>query len=374
MVAAENNEGALPNYVVTFHSAWSYGACLQAYATLEAMAALGKRFEILNYISPYAKHKNAFDLLKGGSLKQAAVTAVKDVVFRRTALHKKAFGGFRNRIAVTDVLYTDVSQLGAIKADILMSGSDQIWNPQITGGLDPVFFLQFGSCRKRVSVASSLGSYSYTPEEAARVKTYLGTYDRVSVREAHAQREIGAATGSQTFRCLDPTLLLDTAYWRAFARKPEGFSGDERYVLVFNLAKRPVEEERAWRKFADDAGLPLWRISNNTHKDSVFDRLLLGMTPEEFVWLVDHAQFVITDSFHGTAFSVNMNTPFAAFAPVFGNSARIADLLALIGMDERLLDGACDLARFAQADFSAANAALADERGKCNAWIADALR
>lgn len=372
-MTSANEAKALPNYLVTFHSAWSYGASLQAFATLEAMRAFGKKFEILNYINPYAKHKNVFDLAKDGSFKQAFAAGVKDVFFKRTALHEKAFSDFQNRLPKTEAVFTDSSQLGGIEADIMMSGSDQIWNPRITGGLDPVFFLDFGSCRKRISVASSLGSYHYSSEESSSVKEYLSRYDYVSVREAHAQKELSEAAGISAFRCLDPTLLLDAEYWREFSRKPKGFSGDEQYILVFNLAKRPDAEERLWSDFSKKTGLPLWRISNNTYKDAVFDKLLLGMTPEEFVWLIDHAQFVITDSFHGTAFSVGMNTPFAAFPPVFGNSARIVDLLDLVNMSNRLIGENVDFGDLVEADFAEANFLLSDERGKCNDWIKRAL-
>lgn len=372
-MASAYDKKNLPSYLVTFHSAWSYGASLQAFATLKAMGALGKEFEILNYINPYAKHKGALDFLKEGSIKQAFAAFVKDVLFKRKALHQKAFSDFQNRLPRTEAVFTDSSQLDGVEADVMMSGSDQIWNPKITGGLDPVFFLDFGSCRKRISVASSLGSHHYSDKEADRVKGYLSRYDCISVREAHAQKEISEVAGISAFRCLDPTLLLDAEYWRKFSVKPNGFSGDEEYILVFNLAKRPDAEERLWSDFSKKMGLPLWRISNNTYRDAVFDKLLLGMTPEEFVWLIDHAQFVITDSFHGTAFSVGMNTPFAAFPPVFGNSARIVDLLDLVNMGNRLIGDNDDLDGLIEADFSEANLLLDDERRKCNDWIERAL-
>lgn len=363
------------NYLLTFHMTWSYGACLQAFATLEALKNVGCKAEILNFINPHERKGNEtpFQLIKDGDFKAGLIAAAKNIIFQRAKLHARAFEKFHSRLPRTERVYTSCAQMADIEADALIVGSDQVWNPFITGGIEPAFFLQFGKATRRLSLASSLGSHTYNEIEQQEIREYLTKFDAISVREAHAVEQIAPLTEKPVFRCLDPTLLLDREYWRAFSKKPEGFKGNERYILVFNLASRTDKEMELWKRFSIDSGLPLWRLSNNTFKDKVFDRLLLGMTPEEFVWLIDHAQYVITDSFHGTAFSVNMGKPFVAMEPIRGNRARIVDLLNLVGMDNRMLaESACELPSI-DLDYSYAESALCEERSRCMAWIKGAL-
>lgn len=366
---------AKKNYLLTFHMTWSYGACLQAYATLEALETLGCKAEILNFVNPHESKGNEtpFELIRGGDVKSGLIAAAKNIVFKRDKLHARAFEGFHALLPRSEQAFTSCEQMDGLEADTLIVGSDQVWNPFITGGIEPAFFLQFGHARRRISIASSLGSHCYSEREQREVAGYLSSLDAISVREAHAVEQIAPLVDKSVFRCLDPTLLLDRSYWRAFSRKPEGFSGDERYILVFNLASRSDAEMALWKRLSNETQLPLWRINNNTYKDKIFDRLLLGMTPEEFVWLVDHASYVITDSFHGTAFSVNMGTPFVSMEPIRGNRARIVDLLDLIGLQDRMLEEDADRLPSIEMDYTAADLSLDAERVRCMEWIEGAL-
>lgn len=359
------------NYLLTFHMTWSYGACLQAFATLEALKKVGCEAQILNFMNPHERKGNQtpWELIKEGDVKSALISAAKNVLFKRDKLHERAFKQFHSSLPRTDRVFTSCKEMGSVEADTLIVGSDQVWNPFITGGIEPAFYLQFGIANRRVSLASSMGSHCFNQEEKAQVSKYLTSFNAISVREAHAVDQIAPLTNKPVFRCLDPTLLLDRNYWRAFSKKPQDFTGDEKYILVFNLAKRSQKEMNMWKNLSLNTGLPLWRISNNTMKDKVFDRLLLGMTPEEFVWLIDHAQYVITDSFHGTAFSVNMGRPFVAHEPILGNRSRIVDLLDLIGMQHRLFTDKSTSLPSIDLDYSNADASLNAERIKCMKWI-----
>lgn len=363
------------NYLLTFHMTWSYGACLQAFATLEALKAVGCEAQILNFINPHEKKGNEtpVQLIKGGDVKAGLIAAAKNILFKRDKLHARAFKSFHEAIPRTAWEFSSCDQMKDLEASTLIVGSDQVWNPFITGGIEPAFFLQFGNAERRISIASSLGSHCYDEGEKKEISLYLKSFNAISVREAHAVEQIAPLTDKSVFRCLDPTLLLDRNYWRSFSRKPAGFSGDERYILVFNLASRSDDETRLWKQLSNETGLPLWRINNNTYKDRVFDKLLLGMTPEEFVWLIDHAQYVITDSFHGTAFSVNMGTPFVSMEPIHGNRSRIVDLLDLVGLSDRMLSKGSASLPSINLDFRYADGALDAERVKCMEWIKGAL-
>ena len=363
------------NYLLTFHKTWSYGASLQAFATLEILNSVGCRTEILNYVNPHERKGNEspMQLIRNGDIASGVVAASKNIIFKRDALHARAFKDFHARLPRSANEYTSCSQMKGIEADALIVGSDQVWNPYITGGVDPAFFLQFGKACRRISLASSLGSHCYSEAEQEEIRGYLTSFSALSVREEHAVEQISHLTDKPVFRCLDPTLLLNRSYWQSFSKRPYGFEGSEQYILVFNLAKRSEQEERLWKQLSNQTGLPLWRINNNTYKEKVFDRLLLGMTPEEFVWLIDHAKYVITDSFHGTAFSINLGTPFVSMEPILGNRARIVDLLNLLNLNERMLTANAEALPAPELDYSDADALLEEERARCLQWLRGAL-
>ena len=96
----------------------------------------------------------------------------------------------------------------------MVAGSDQLWNPLISGKLDPLFFLQFGKAKKRISIASSLGSYILTDSEKEIVRNYLKIFDSISVREAFAKNQLQSLTDKSIKVLMDPTLLLTKEFWK----------------------------------------------------------------------------------------------------------------------------------------------------------------
>lgn len=360
-------------HIITYHNSYSYGACLQAHASQVVLEKLGFGVRFVDYHNPYEDDslgKSMWGLLAKGNVKGAASTGLRNVLgYRRYAL--KAFGTFHKAVPKTSVCSRSLDDFQDLASDLLVVGSDQMWNASISGGLDSAFMLDFGQAERRISLATSMGNYVFTDDDTELARRCLSHFTAISVRERHAKEQVDTVTGGNAFICLDPTLLLSARDWRSFARKPKGI-GDERYLLVFTVDNRPERAWKVWDHHARKLGVPVYRMANSRVPVSRVDKTFRGMTPQEFVWLIDHAAHVVTDSFHGTAFSLNLETPFTVIPNKQGNNVRMTELLELVGLPERFDDlGGAECP--SSVDFTEATMRLADKRSECTSWLADAV-
>lgn len=360
--------------LVTYHNALSYGACLQAYATVKVLEKTGGRVEVIDFENLYEARQKEAGFLKYGSAKEIIATLVKRIFFKNEKCKKRAFGEFKKRYILTPKKYHTVAEMKDLSADVFVVGSDQVWNPEISGALEPAFFLDFGTANKRISLSSSMGSYCFNREEQAYVKTKLEAFTAISVRENHAKQQVADAGIDKDVRVtLDPTLLIDANAWREFYQKKQSYAeSDKKYILAFVIGYHKQEEvAEIFKYYSDKLGLPVWRIMLNTLKTKNVNKVIAGATPEEFVELIDHAAFVITDSFHGTAFSINMQTPFALLTNT--NPARMVELLNKCNMSDRMIkegyyppvDGC---------DFKDAQQYLLSKRNEDIVWVKEQLQ
>lgn len=357
-------------HIITYHNSYSYGACLQAYASQAVLEKLGYKVQFVDYHNPHEDDslgKSAWSLLAKGNVKGAMSTGLRNILgYRRYTL--KAFAAYHKTVPKTVKCSRSLGDFQDLASGLLVVGSDQMWNAAISGGLDPAFMLDFGQAEKRISLATSMGSYVFTDADKKLARRCLSRFDAISVRERHAKEQVDSVTGGDAFIYLDPTLMLTGDDWRSFARKPKG-AGDERYLLVFTVDNRPERAWKVWDHHARELGVPVYRMANNRVPVSRVDKTLRGMTPQEFVWLIDHATYVVTDSFHGTALSLNLATPFTVIPNKQGNNVRMTELLASVGLADRFDDlsgSGCSSA----VDFTAASRRLKSRRNECLDWIA----
>ncbi|MBQ7215757.1 MAG: polysaccharide pyruvyl transferase family protein [Synergistaceae bacterium] len=233
--------------------------------------------------------------------------------------------------------YKDVWEGGKTRwedYDFAVVGSDQVWHiwshDQSTA---EYYYLAFMPREKRVAYAPSFGFSEFSEIDREFHKTGLQGFDRLSSREQEGCRLIKELTGADAELVADPTLLLNADMWRAYAQKPSA-EIPERYVLCYFLGRISPEYASVIRSIA--GGLPVVNLYNiQTSLD--FPPYFMA-APEEFLYLVDHADFVCTDSFHGTAFSVNFGKNFLTF-PRFrpngisaGMFGRIDSILSVTGL------------------------------------------
>ena len=200
--------------LLTFYHIHHYGAVLQAYATERAVEALGSRCEIVDY---YVNQDNAlFQPPTGlGSAAHDAHTALHYGPLKQRYERFEAFS--RQHLTISSRRYQSLEELRAAELpyDLLLSGSDQIWNPKIfpDGRFDPVFFGAF-SPRRKIAYAPSFGIPRIPDGMEAELRGYLDDFSHLSARERQGQAILRDITGRDAPTVLDPTLLLTCRDWR----------------------------------------------------------------------------------------------------------------------------------------------------------------
>ncbi len=360
--------------IVTFHHAkFSYGAMLQAYATEAVCRRFVDDVEIIDYENPYEQ--------KGA--KTASTSAIGTIKKNLNYLLRlTVFQGYRNQYRnsknidkfyhkVSSKKYEKIEDFCDADYDILLSGSDQIWSPELTNGVDEVFLLNFGNQQKRISYASSMGSYILNEEEQQKFAECLSRFDSISVREAHAKEQLQPLTQKDIEVVLDPTLLLRKEEWEEQLGIQSSAKTKEPYILTFFVSTGLESYWDQVGKYVSELGLPVWNVQSHKHKSVHVDKVVFAPSVSEFVELIANASVIITNSFHGTAFSLNFQKN---VVPILSkkNPARVVNLLNMCGLSE-LIDIAPERLH-EDIDYREANALLEQSRKKSLMWLENALK
>ena len=323
--------------LVTFYHIHHYGALLQAAATERAVESLGGACEIIDY---YVNQNN--DLFR----KPTGVgSAAADV---HTALHYKAlrdryqrFERFsKDHLRISGHRFESLEELRSAELpyDLILSGSDQIWNPKIfpDGRFDPVFFGAF-STRRKIAYAPSFGVPHIPEGMEEELRSYLEQFSHISVRERQGREIVKEITGKDVPVVLDPTLLLTAEQWSAMAVPPDRSGG---YILCYCISK-PGALAPYIQRLAEETGLPVVQLCGIRQKVYPKAACVLDAGPSEFLGLFQNASYVCTNSFHGTVFSVQFQKPFfTAVAPselAAPESSRTFSILSRLGLTERII-------------------------------------
>ena len=255
-------------------------------------------------------------------------------------------------------------------ADIYMTGSDQVWNSGYCN-LDKSFYLQFGDKDiKRIAYAASFGNEVLETSEEVVVKEYIKDYSAVSVREDSAVGIVNKM-GMDATLVIDPTLQVSREVWINMSAKR---LIKERYLVLMLLYNEDNDATKIAREIADKNGLKLVKISWEMKKPSKVDKLMTHRTPEDFISLFNNADFVVTNSFHGLAFSINLNKQFVVIRRNEYNS-RIESLLRLVGLEDRMADiQNCITVASQNIDYTPVNNILNEERKKALAFLKENLK
>ena len=298
--------------LLTFYHIHHYGAMLQAYATERAVASLGSECEIIDY---YVNQDNTlFQRPTGlGSAAHDAHTALHYGPLKARYERFEAFS--RENLNISGRRYQSLEELrqAELPYDVLLSGSDQIWNPKIfpDGRFDPVFFGAF-SHKRKIAYAPSFGIPRIPDGMEEELRTYLESFSHLSVRERQGQGIVRDITGKDVPVVLDPTLLLERTDWAAAAR--DGGAG-RGYILCYCIS-RPDALAPYIRRLAEETGLPVVQLCGIRQKVHPRAHCVLDAGPAEFLGWFQGASVVCTNSFHGTVFSTQFQKPFfTAVAP-----------------------------------------------------------
>lgn len=221
--------------------------------------------------------------------------------------------------------------------DIYITGSDQTWSPKI--GFSPVLFLDFAPKHAiKAAYAPSLGVTALTDNQSVYICDKLQKYDFLSCREAIGSEILEKITGRKVETVLDPTLMIHSGEWRQYSVKP---NIKDKYILCYFLGDRDYYRDYV-DQLAIQTGFPVYYIPVNWKDFKKSNNLIWDVGPSEFLGLIDNAEYVCTDSFHGTIFSLNFHREVRVFVKhtgyvAGGDNSRLFDILNRLGLEKQLI-------------------------------------
>ena len=368
--------------LLTYHFSDNYGALMQAYALRKWLIERGVIAEFVNYHPTYVEEGGSLDRPWKPTLwrKNATIVYKKQAHLRRRLFGDRAqharFELFRREVlGVTGPRLRKAEDLAPEMEhyNMLVCGSDQIWNPSIQRGLDPVYFLDIPGSERlhKVAYAPSFGRTEIEPAYHAQLYQLVSGLNGISVREASGRDILGQA-GVPRDRALvvpDPTILLgsfDELLGDSVAPDDSVFC----YALRTDEVIRDVAVETA--RLTEGA----LRAPRTTHQR--WNDIGEGIVPGPVEWLqtLAQARVVVSNSFHGVALSIVLNRPFIAVGlpgKRAGMNARVQNLLQVTGLEHRAVTSAYperirDLVQ-TPIDWKATNTRLAAARAEAEAYL-----
>ena len=251
------------------------------------------------------------------------------------------------------------------------AGSDQIWNSS-TMYVDPMYYLRFAPSYKRVALAPSFGRDFVAEYNREKMSRWIGEFACLSVREDSGVKLIKDMTGRDAVNLLDPTLMVDGNTWKKdLCIKAK----NDNYILAYFLDKPSDSARKALTELKNASGYEVIAIPYQFDDMDYCDKAV-PTGPIEFLDLISNAKCVLTDSFHGTAFSINLHTPFYVFARDYGSAhsqnSRIESILKKMNMQDRFEP--VDVAMmYDKVNFEYSEEVLEAERIKARAYLKSAL-
>lgn len=359
--------------IITMHRVRNCGSALQAYATQCAVENCGFEAEIIDYIYPNRAHRRGNALLR---LFYDAKSFLCDFFFGRG----KLFGRFyKESLHLSRKRYDDAGALrrACPKYDIYLTGSDQVWNPRYTHG-DTIFFCDFApKTTRRISYAASFAATSLPEAVALSYADKLQKYAAISVREQEGISLVKKLCGKTAELVCDPTLLLDKEAWNPFAERSRVVP-KRPYLLVYIL-KYAYNPYPKIYELVDkvQAQTGLHAIFLNGRPEAYFRKnstCVNNVGPNEFVRLFRDADFVLTTSFHGTAFSLNFEKPFYSVVESLGSQdSRMLSLLREVGAEDRAIPISAEEICVREVDYARISPRLVELRDRSRAFLSRAL-
>lgn len=351
--------------VITRHAPRNYGSLLQSIATIKVLDSLGFDSSIIDYQRKDERGMNATYTqarMKYGS-NLIKILLYLFVRFPMEYISQCRFDKMRNYFLRMTKRCSNKDELRMLDADVFMTGSDQVWGPVIDGKYDPSYFLEFvDQKKKKIAYAASFGKTLFDANVIDEYIEFLRKYNHITVRENRAHELLNEWNVPCAGQVLDPTLLLNSDQWSEYIKEEPNIKGP--YVLVYGIHHNSRLDKYAIN-FAKEVNLPLIRVSPALHQFYRGGKFIFCPSLSKFLSLIKNAAYMVTDSFHGTAFAINFNTQFIEVLANTGTASRNQSILQLTGLTDRVLIDDADFSFSKEMiDFSNANQTLKQEREK----------
>lgn len=366
--------------IITYHAAYNFGSVLQAYATQEVIKELGTNVELINY--RMVEQKRFYSLYR---LKYGKLNFIQDLLMlpldKKRRRRKKNFELFMKEYMNLSMEFSEPSDMKSIakKYEIIISGSDQIWNkhscemtlnewrymcPYLLKDLDCI----------KISYATSSGHMQQN--ELKKIAPYIKEYNMISMREAQNAKIISKLINRDVPVVLDPTFLLSKDEWIEKLHLEK--ANEKPYVLYYSLKRFDGNKHlKTVIRLTKKLGYGLKVITPFSYFPMFGKHIenCIEEGPWEFLNDLYNSRFVITDSFHGTILSVNFEKEFVSFCAEGGAEFRKTDFLKQIGLEDRIIYDIADAEKKLKEkiDFTQARKVLKNQKKKSINYLKDAL-
>lgn len=339
---------------------------LQAYALVAYLQSLGHDAKVIDYRPPYMgtaevdinKVSERFDY----PVVKQLYRLIKRYPRLREQKRRLALERFFSKyMCVTGEQYSSIDELRKNPpiANLFIAGSDQIWNTTFNNGNDPAFYLDFGNPKRKISYAASFATDALASGSDVFVEKQLRNFDAISVRESSGRRLL-ESLGFDGIEVVDPVFLLEQKQWDLF---DEGPVTQDKYILVYDFEPGKSGIKRiAKRLAAMYGGCKIYTVTPSFSYFDYADKSFMVCSPDEYVSLIKHAECVVSNSFHGTAFSMIYGKNFFVVNRKDGLNARMRDLLDHYHLSDRIIgvDAQNDILR-KSIDYEKVNALLCQD-------------
>ena len=344
--------------VISCYFQHNYGSMLQALATQEILNTLGYSNETICIdglkkeihdakITYFKSRMFSLDVIKDkwGYIRLNIAKKINRELSRNIEQRDRCFDAFSASHFNLSVNYGSLLELGRHSTDYtaFLVGSDQLWLPSNIAA-DYYTLSYVPNNVRKIAYATSFGVSSLPKKQAESAKKFLPRFDYLSVREKSGQKLIKNLTGLNSKLVCDPTLLLTQKQWMKLIGDKSIVK--ERYIFCYFLGNNPLSRDCV-KKLSKITGLKiaaLQQLDMYIEDDSRFaDIALYDVDPAGFVNLIKNAEFVCTDSFHGTVFSIIFHKRFFSFRrfvkkTTMSTNNRIDSMLNVLGAGERIIE------------------------------------
>lgn len=325
--------------LVTFHRAENYGALLQCIALYTYIKNKGYDIEIIDYRSDAVESPyNIYPKVENNPIKYLSSSFFSFINKKKLEERKEEFNKVRRLLKHSESVNSETIE--NLDYDVYISGSDQLWNTEITHGFDNAYLLNFKTNGIKATYAMSIGNCNNPDYKKEFFINAVKNFDFISMREKDAVNFISEISERNDIDfVIDPTLLLSKDEWDKLIGNEKKHKIPERYILLYYV-KYDKNLERMADAVSREYGIPVVYINSNPRRpilykfrNKVFKMSFVG--PLDFVSLIKNASCVVTNSFHGTAFSCIYNKDIFMLLPE-GTGSRLESIANVFGIQNRI--------------------------------------
>ena len=328
--------------IVTFHCSYNFGSALQTYALKKVLDNFNNRVNIIHYINN--KNFEQYKLFRTWLYPINPKSLIADIFFFfHNYKRKTAFENFWKKYFNLTKEYHDCDSMRELNKDFdcFICGSDQIWNLDCTEGVIPAYFLGFASDDKlKIACAPGISHTKFKKNYDDELKKYLPRFDAVSIREKSTVNMYQPFVDRKIVVTVDPTLLLTSDdYVDIYNEGNVAVSNG--YIFLYILEKNNNIISYA-EELARKENKSIVFVSQKPYFLKAKSRNVYGCGPSDFLAYIKNADYIVTNSFHATVFSVLFHKQFCTFATI-NSGSRMVDLLGELGLSKCLYHDDIDI-------------------------------